>query len=194
MKNEIWREILDCTKKNDPDPHHAIQVCRLSLSLFDCLKMLHELDKKARDMLRAGALLHDIGWSVPGKPHHKASRDKILSDQSIPFKQEERKIVALIARYHRKSLPHPDHAYYRTLDPGEQRIVQYCAGILRVADMLDRSHQAVVRTVHCDITQDSILITCTCAAPMYLDKAVFSEKCSLLENLTCHRISLSWML
>ena len=159
MKPEVWRVIQDITNQLDPDPGHARQVCRLSLLLYDNLQNLHGLSPEARDLLKAGALLHDIGWSVLEKPHHKASRDLILEDTQIPFKNRERKIVALITRYHRKTIPKPDHALYSELNPGEQEYVRFCSGILRIADALDRSHQSSVKQVECTVTDDEILIT-----------------------------------
>ena len=80
------------------------------------VEALHALPAYARDLLKAAALLHDIGWSVPGKPHHKASRDIILKDTKMNLSSVERKIIAMIVRYHRRSTPRSDHAIYYELD------------------------------------------------------------------------------
>lgn len=190
MDPDIWPVIIAYTKKYDPDPGHAMQVCTLSLMLFDEMRDLHHMGAKTRDLLRAGSLLHDIGWSFPGKPHHKASRDQILADTSLPFKNRERTIVALIARYHRRSYPDARHALYRDLDPAEQEIVRYCGAILRIADMLDRKHISQVQTLECTITPDEIHISCTATTPLIIAPEIFSEKAGLLELLTNHRIYL----
>jgi len=190
MDEEAWQVITDYVNRLDPDPGHARQVCRLSLLLYDGMQDLHGFEKTARDLLKAGAFLHDIGWSIPEKSHHKASRDIILADTKVPLTTDERKIIALIARYHRKSHPRQGHAVYSELDPVDQRIVCFCSGIVRIADSLDRTHSAVVKTLTCQITSDEITITCSCIDSGCFDPMVFIEKSQLLEEITNHRICL----
>jgi exopolyphosphatase/guanosine-5'-triphosphate,3'-diphosphate pyrophosphatase len=191
MKRSVWPVIQDYSDRLDPDPPHAQQVCRLSGMLFDDLRPLHHLPPDTRDLLKAAALLHDIGWSRADKPHHKASRDIILNDTTMNLTSRERKIIALIARYHRKSHPRPDHAVFKELCEDDKQIVSWCSGILRVADVLDRAHQNLVREIHCFITSEEIVISCTCKTPLYQDSPVFAEKSMLLQELTHRRICLS---
>lgn len=190
MDPEVWEIIPEITTKLDPDPGHAEQVCRLSLMLFDELQPIHGLGNDEKNLLKAAALLHDIGWSIFDKPHHKASRDLILADSHIPFSKKERKQVALIARYHRKTSPKEDHAIYSTLNADEQRSIRYCAGILRIADVLDRSHQSLVQSLTCQVTDGEICIRFTGNSGLFVDSSVFSEKSNLLETITNRRIKL----
>lgn len=190
MDEGVWRVITDYVDRLDPDPGHAGQVCTLSLLLYDCMQDLHGFEKTARDLLKAGAFLHDIGWSIPEKSHHKASCDLILADTKMPLTTDERKIIALIARYHRKSPPRQGHAVYSELAPVDQRIVRFCSGIVRIADSLDREHRAVVKTLTCQITPDEITIICSCIDSGRFDQMVFIEKSQLLEEITNRRICL----
>jgi exopolyphosphatase/guanosine-5'-triphosphate,3'-diphosphate pyrophosphatase len=191
MDTSVWPVVTDYSNRLDPDPAHARQVCQLSGMLFDGLSPLHHLARDTRDLLRAAALLHDIGWSVPDKPHHKASRDIILNDTKMNLTTRERKIIALIARYHRKSHPRPDHAVFNELCGDDQQIVSWCCGILRVADVLDRAHQNLVSQIDCSISSDEIVLSCTCRAPLFNDSSIFAEKSMLLQELTHRRICLS---
>ncbi|MCC6143633.1 MAG: HD domain-containing protein [Candidatus Hydrogenedentes bacterium] len=124
----------------DPDPAHAFQVRKLACSLFDILVPLHGLALDARRLLEAAALLHDIGHSRDPKGHHKHSRDIILATPLPEFTDDDRRVVACVARYHRKATPQPAHRVYCDLDRGRQDIVRRMAAILRIADGLDRSH------------------------------------------------------
>jgi len=190
MEKTIWPVIIEYADRFDPDPGHAREVCRLSALLFQALGELHTYEKKERDILKSAALLHDIGWSRPQIAHHKASRDIILADRTIPFSDRERKMVSLIARYHRKTGPKPDHAVFRDLDGADQQIVIFCSGILRIADGLDRAHQNAVFDLTCTIGDDELIISITCRHPSLIDMAVFSEKSQLLETTINRRISL----
>ena len=126
---------------------HFEQVRRLALSLFDGL---YPGDTFARERfwLEMAAILHDVGMAQGVAGHHKASRDIILGARGLPVSDEERRIIALVARYHRRGLPRTGHAYYRDLSFVQQEIVAALAAILRVADGLDRTHRSAVREVH----------------------------------------------
>jgi len=127
-------------RKHDPELDHAVQVCRNSLALFDVTGDLHGLSDRDRVLLEAAALMHDTGYENRPSQHHKGSRDLILGSKLKGFSGPELKMIACVARYHRKAPPDPSHKIYRDLDPPAQSAVTRMAALLRVADGLDRSH------------------------------------------------------
>lgn len=56
-------------------------------------------------------------------------------------------MMALIARYHRKSLPKKKHLEYERLEPKDQETVRRLGGILRLSDGLDRRRSGLVEVV-----------------------------------------------
>ncbi len=56
-------------------------------------------------------------------------------------------MIALIARYHRKSAPKPSTRGFAALSPDDQNVVRVLAAILRVAIGLDRSHDGRVGAI-----------------------------------------------
>jgi exopolyphosphatase/guanosine-5'-triphosphate,3'-diphosphate pyrophosphatase len=72
------------------------------------------------------------------------------------FSEEEVRIVANIARYHRKSTPNNAHDDYATLAPKAQRIVCVGAALLRIADGLDRSHSSVVSALRVKVKKQKV--------------------------------------
>jgi len=190
---DVWPAVLAMMKRLDPDPDHAIQVCHLSTRLFDDLYTLLLLNTDDRLLIRAGALLHDIGWSNPEKPHHKASRDIIMNDRNIPFSHNQRVIIALIARYHRKSIPKNEHTFFNELSSEAQIKVRSCAALLRVADALDRAHNRIVADLTCHYNSTLILIEYISDSPLNSELLAFEDKSSLLSDLTSRRIMLKWI-
>jgi len=75
----------------------------------------------------------------------------------VGFNFEEIEIIALIARYHRKSPPKPKHIEFNNIPLEDQSTVKKLAGILRIADGLDRSHQGIVDDVSCEIQNDLVI-------------------------------------
>jgi len=137
---------------------HAKQVARLSLVLFDELASLHKLPASARPFLEAAATLHDIGHVVNHQRHHKHSAYLIQNVDLPGLTEHERALVALIARFHRRSRPELDHELMDELSPGEARLVRKCATLLRVADSLDRSHHQPVQSVHVQMLGRTVVL------------------------------------
>lgn len=189
---EEWNEypaleqVMALMNRCDPDHPHALQVGKLSCVLFDSLVLLHGLSRIGRSLLCYAALLHDIGWSVPAVPHHKASMNLILSDQTIPVSGHDRLIIALTARYHRKAHPSPGHPHFRTLPPDQVNLVRWSAAILRVADALDRSHDSRVRAVQCQVSERVLTIRyeTTCGSMDEEDLFVIRKKAALLGEVS----------
>ena len=140
--------VVKTARTHDPDPAHNEQVTTLALALFDGLRSLHGYGPTERRLLEIAARLHDIGWSraVSGK-HHKLSRDLILELDIPGLDEQDRLVCALIARYHTKALPDASrHQRFASLDPDRRELVEWLAGMLRVADGLDCTHANNVRT------------------------------------------------
>ncbi len=129
------------------DEAHARHVAALSLQLFDALQEEHRLPVEARGLLESAALLHDIGHHISYPGHHKHTYYLVKNGDLRGFSPLEVETIALVARYHRRGHPRKRHAAFGVLAKPERRTVRVLAGILRVADALDRSHRQVVKSL-----------------------------------------------
>lgn len=107
------------------------------------------LDERARQMLEAAALLHDVGYFINYDRHHKHSYHLIRHAELFNFSPREREIVANLARYHRKALPKARHDNFARLAAADQELVCKLGGILRLADGLDRRRSRAVDAISC---------------------------------------------
>jgi exopolyphosphatase/guanosine-5'-triphosphate,3'-diphosphate pyrophosphatase len=140
-------------------PRHVFHVASLALQLFDQLAGLHGLGDRDRLVLEGAALLHDIGASGPGREeHHKESARLIREHAWNHFSPGEVKVMAQVARYHRKCLPQGDHEDFVALSPDDQRRVELLAALLRIADGLDRTHQRRVGLTKVQVFDDQIVV------------------------------------
>ncbi len=148
------------------DEHHARQVARLSLTLFDELAPVHRLPLSVRPFLEAAAFLHDLGNVVSYQKHHRHTQ-YLIENADIPgLADRERNIVARIARYHRRSTPELHHAGMERLSLTEARLVRKLATLLRIADSLDRSHQQPLRRIHVSSSAREVSIRIDARAPI----------------------------
>lgn len=164
------------------ETEHCEQVARLSLRLFDEVEDHLTLNRHDRFLLESGAVLHDIGWDGGQEKHHKRAMRMILEDAAMPLSPEERTLIALVARYHRRALPKAEHPYYPDLEAAQQRKVSLLAGLLRIADGLDRSHVDAVADVTVVFEGDCVSIVCRTKGPAMAELRAAQKKADLLEQ------------
>jgi exopolyphosphatase/guanosine-5'-triphosphate,3'-diphosphate pyrophosphatase len=138
------RSVIELAERCNYLADHARQVSRLSLALFDATRARHGLGAREREWLEYGALLHDIGTHIGYEGHHKHSYYLIRHGGLRGFEPEEVERIALIARYHRQSVPKKAHPGISDLTRDERRAVATLGAIVRLAEGLDRSHAQVV--------------------------------------------------
>jgi exopolyphosphatase/guanosine-5'-triphosphate,3'-diphosphate pyrophosphatase len=153
------RSVLDLARRCDWHQSHSEQVARLTLDLFDQLQPLHKLGPDDRELVEFGALLHDIGWHIDRRAHHKHSMYLIDNGGLKNFSREEIAIIANIARYHRKSKPRMSHEPYAALSSRARNVVYVGAALLRIGDGLDRSHGSVVSSVATKVGKKRVDVT-----------------------------------
>ena len=141
------RSVIELAERCSYWPEHASQVARLSLSIFDQTRSVHGLTDREREWLEFAALLHDIGTHISYPRHHKHSYYLIKNGDLRGFEPAEAEIIALIARYHRKSAPKKSHTDFGALGAKMRRAVRTLSAILRFAETLDRSHAQAVTGV-----------------------------------------------
>ncbi|MDR0932101.1 MAG: HD domain-containing protein [Victivallales bacterium] len=128
-------------RKYGYDPEHAKHVACASLAIYGKLRRNFEFSPRAAVLLEVAAFLHDIGRFVDTRQHNKHSGYLIRNLQLPGLTEAEQKVVAAVARYHRKSPPKESHAEYMQLSAEEKVTVLKLAAVLRVADALDCTRQ-----------------------------------------------------
>jgi exopolyphosphatase/guanosine-5'-triphosphate,3'-diphosphate pyrophosphatase len=170
----------------DTDPAHSKHVTMLALALFDELRTLHGYGPDERRLLEIAARLHDIGWSrvVSGK-HHKLSCD-MIQELDIPgLDERDRLVSALVARYHNKALPDASrHRQFASLNARRRAVVEWLAGMLRVADGLDCSHAERIGRLACSINGKAITIHLETKGNYRMELTRAREKQDLLTKIT----------
>jgi exopolyphosphatase/guanosine-5'-triphosphate,3'-diphosphate pyrophosphatase len=162
------------------DEAHGLQVGRLATSLFDQLSELHQLKKRDRSVLLAAAILHDVGMYISRSGHHKHSM-YIISESEFPGLSDEQILLAAnVARYHRKSFPEPRHTPFMRLSPKARAKVPSLAGILRIADSLDRQQLQLVESVLGKVAGDTLHLLVEGKGDLMLERWAVAKRSGLL--------------
>ena len=141
--------IEEMLNKYSADTAHPVEVQRIATLIFkEVNKCLFKMSDREKEYLKAAALLHDIGYSIEAKGHNKHSMHLIIENGLENFTDEETKIIACIARYHRGSLPDKnEHEFYKTLEKKDRKIVKRLGGILKLADGLNKEHEQIIDNI-----------------------------------------------
>lgn len=165
------------------DMGHADVTAELSVRLFDHLKPDHALGHRYRLLLRVAALLHEVGGFVSPMAHHKHSYYLISNSEIFGLTRQEMQVIALVARYHRRSPPKTSHTEYTTMSRESRVIVNKLAAILRVADSLSRGtirHADQVRFVR---QGDELLVQVTGGDDWVLERRALALKSDMFEDV-----------
>jgi exopolyphosphatase / guanosine-5'-triphosphate,3'-diphosphate pyrophosphatase len=138
---------------------HARHVAELSLEMYDRLAELDALasSDEDRQLLWAACMLHDIGTTVDYNDHHKHSRYLIMNAGLAGYTPRELELISLIARYHRKG--DPDTSEMGPLErKGDAALLNLLAGIIRLAEQLERSRDGSVESVQLQASNGTVLL------------------------------------
>jgi len=182
-EQQVVSACLTLGRKYLLDEPHARQVTDLALSLFDQLQDLHQLERGDRVVLTAAALLHDVGTFVSTKRHHRHSHYLIQHSELPGLDGDDQVLAALVARFHRKSEPSPRHPEMACLAQEDQVRVQRLAGLLRLADALDREHRQVVRSVRARVRKDALELQVEGSGDLCLERWAVARKGGYLATL-----------
>ena len=147
LTNLRFETIYNLAHRYDIDILHAEHVKRIALKIFDELRKYHNYLDYEREILECASILHDIGYWISHSQHHKHSY-YIITHSDLPgFTNDEAEFIGNIARYHRKSLPKKKHSNYISLPKETQQKVNVLAGILRIAEGIDRRQKQYVKDI-----------------------------------------------
>ncbi len=152
------------------DLKHARKVAHFSLELFHTLGNLHQLPPGEGRLLEAAAYLRDVGHAISDTGHHKHSLYIVSNADLGGFTDTERLHVAMLCRYHRKSMPVPRHGEFMALPPENRRAITLLAPLLRIADALDRSREQRVEQIECTVAPNGVILKLKASQDIELEK------------------------
>lgn len=173
------------------DAKHAAQVEWLSCIIFDKLGKEHGLDDHCRLLLRAAALLHDIGKYVSMRSHSLYSYQLIMGMDILGFDERDKKIIAMAAYYHAhnvfedrgaKELPGPE--------PELLPVIAKISSIIRLADAMDRSYLQKIKSCKVFVRPGEAVIRAVSKEDLTLEEWTFASKAAMFEEVYGMKIHL----
>jgi exopolyphosphatase/guanosine-5'-triphosphate,3'-diphosphate pyrophosphatase len=191
IQDQIFRWAINLGRKYQFDENHAVCVANLAQQLFDQLSDLHQLEPRFRPILYLAALLHEIGLFVDSRGYHKHTMYLISHSDFFGIGAHDVQLIALVARYHRRAAPQPEHEGYTLLDRSDRVAVTKLASMLRIARALDSSRNQLLRQVRCRQSGRTVQILVNSPADLSLEQIELQKDSAMFADTFGRNVQLS---
>lgn len=181
--DQILHSVHEVGRRYNLDQAHADCVTNISRAIFQALEGEHKLGYRYEVILTVAAQLHDVGMFIGSSSHHKHSQYIIENSDLFGLGDEDIKMIALVARYHRRANPRPNHLGYGTLPRKKRLIVNKLAAILRAADAFDRSHTESISDVKITVGEEEVVVEVQKPGDYTAEKRALAGKGKLFEQV-----------
>lgn len=164
------------------DKKHTESVEKNALMIFDSMKRFHGMKDKERILLRIAAILHEVGKYIHVSNHSLRSYHIINTTELIGLNENEREVVACVARFYTKSDLFADRYYlYKRIE--QRAIISKLTAMMRIADSMDASHKQKIRNVSLTALPDSLVILCDSSQDLTFEKWAFAHNTDLFSQV-----------
>lgn len=184
------RSIFELLRKCNWPESHSRHVAGMALQLFDEFRDELKLDESDRELLEYATFLHDIGYYISYRKHHKHALYIIRHSDLRGFNEDEINIMANVARYHRRSTPKKRHEFYKKMAKPLRKKVKKLSALLRIADGLDRSHYQNVEDLEIDNKEEKVILHITTMGDPELEIWGATRKSKLFEKVTGKKLEI----
>jgi len=194
LSPDFWKEVVRSARimarRYQCHAKHGSHIAFLCSRLFEETRALHQLDDYDGRLLEVAAILHEVGGFISPKAHHKHSQYLIENSEIFGLARLDLQIVALVARYHRRSGPKLRHPAYAALGNRDRIRVSKLAAILRVADALERTHSQRVSDLSVTITSQRLSLHLVGVSDAAVERLAMQSKGDLFQDVFGLEISL----
>ena len=162
---------------------HTENMTRLSLAVFDGIQKYAGLEKRDRLLLEIACLLHDSGKYVNMSAGADFSWHIVMATEFVGISQAEKQLIAGIIRYNAsEEIPLPADL---ELDMREAEYIRMLklAAILRIANVMDRSHRQKIGKVSISVKDKKFVIRADTIYDITLEQSMVAERAGFFESV-----------
>lgn len=114
-------------------------------------------------IIKASSLIHDLGKNISPDVYHKASMEAFANAEIHEIKTKEKLLIAIVTRYHTRSIPKYSHKWYTNLKDHDKMLVNKLAGFVRIAFAISKMTNFSAELADVEYNKDSIDIILCCS-------------------------------
>ncbi len=162
---------------------HLEKIEECALMVFDRLKRVHGLDKRERFLLQMAVRLHNVGKFINPKAHYIHSYNIINGLDIVGIDDDEKKVIAAIARFHGSVPADMTYREYAELSPENRVLVSKLCAILRLAVAVTSGHGDKYEDINVRLKNNELIITLVTYKDIELEKWSFKAKSEFFEDV-----------
>lgn len=170
-----------------PEDPHPAHVAGLARQLLEQTVQLHGLNPRECELIEVAAHLHDIGKALSLDGHHRHSAYLVEHADLRGLSPDDLAMVLALVRSHRGGPPKISYPPFRAMSADERRKARVMAGMLQLADALDRPRDGSVERVLVADTGETLLIR-TVGPGIGTDRDAMQRRVEYAETVLGRRI------
>ena len=180
---DIIAETENISKRYQCNKTHTAAIKSYADEIFDASKKLHKLSMREKLMLNIAAMLHDCGKYISMSNGAANAYNIVMSTEIIGLSHREREIVANVIYFNTTKMPEKNELLKR-FDVEDYLIICKLTAILRIANVLDRSHKQKIKHLKAVLKDNNLYIYPDCSPTDFsLEKGMFAKKITLFEEV-----------
>ncbi len=179
---DILASANSIAKKYKINKAHAQNVMDNALAIFDSIKGVYGLGRRERLQLQIAALLHSCGKFVSMNEGAKISYNIIMATEILGISHKEREEIANIVRYNIFYLPSEVKAF-DNLRTADYMKVAKLTSILRLADVMDKSHKQKISNLKISLKDNVLTIYTDTLDDITLESGLFKTNSILFKKV-----------
>ena len=182
FQDDIVATAYNISKRYRSNKNHIERVAQYSLNIFDSLKKIHGMGKQERLQLQIAAILHECGNYINLHDGANSSYFIVANTEILGLSHKERMEIANVVKYNVLYLPSKEKMLAELGDCNYILIAKLVA-ILRIANILDKSHMQKIDNVAFSIKDDTMVITAKTNEDIALELGLFEQKADFFEKV-----------
>lgn len=184
FENDILISAKNIAKRYMSSKNHTQAVMKNALAIFDGMKKVHGMGARERLLLQIAVILHDCGNYISLSNASECAYEIIMSTEIIGLSHGERELIAHVVKYIKQPFE-----YYREADSKAQidrndfMIAAKMTAIIRVANVLDRSHKQKVEEIKAAVKDRELVMTVEAKEDMTLEQGLLEEPADFFEEI-----------
>lgn len=169
IESERQDSILNAVRHYSVDLEHAQRVRHTAMKLFSDLKTVHRLPVEYREWIATAAMLCEVGDYVNRTGRHRHTYYIISHSEILGYTQQQRQVIAAIARYLGKSRPALGDPGIKLLPPSDQKQIAKASLILKLAWELNLGRSGALKSVSVRVRDGSAHLILVPRGPLTVD-------------------------
>lgn len=161
---------------------HAEYVSDYAVKIFDAIKKEFGMNKRERLLLQIAAILHECGNFINMHDGARNSYYIVANTEIIGLSHKERMEVANIVKYNVLYLPSKE-SLEDSLGECDYMTIAKLAAIIRIANVLDKSHTQKLEDVSVCVKDGKLVISAKTYEDISLEAGLFTSRADFFEKV-----------